>query len=121
MSWSRKGAFWILAAVVLWTAMPVSPCLLFARAPQLPACCRAMAKDCGSMANLSGSACCQLRRQDATLTPAQLYTQERTQRPSLLPHAPLPHMPAATRALATRSREAPPPLALLRGSSILRI
>ena len=121
MSWCRKGAMWMLAAVVLWTATPVSLCLLLAQPARQPACCRAMANECGSMPGMAGSACCQINRQDASLTPVLPYTLEHTERAALLPHADL--------TLQTRTRgpvresvfETSPPLISPSGSSFLRI
>lgn len=121
MSWYRKGAIWMLAAAVLWTAMPISLCLLLAQPARQPACCRAMAKGCGSMPEMAGGACCQVNRQDASLTPVLPYTLEHAKRVALLPHADLA-LATATRGPARGSLfEASPPLISPSGSSLLRI
>lgn len=121
MSWCRKGAMWMLAAAVLWTAMPVSLCLLLAQPARQPACCRAMAKECGSMPGMAGSACCQVNRQDASLTPVLPYTPAHTERVALLPHADLAL--ATTHPGPARGSlfETSPPLISPSGSSLLRI
>ncbi len=85
MSWVRKGALLLLAVVVLWSALPVSACLLARQLRTQKDCCRAMARDCDAPGSASNTSCCKITRQDDAVTPVPLYSPKHAQKLSLAP------------------------------------
>lgn len=68
MNVSRKGAWIMLAIVVLWAAIPGLACL--APAPR-HACCTQMMQDCGPSMAMADHACCKVQSQDPNTPPVQ--------------------------------------------------
>ena len=67
MPMSRKGAFVLLAIVILWTATPALACLT---PTAHRSCCQGMVmQDCGSAVMMHCGDCCSVRPADAPLLP----------------------------------------------------
>lgn len=63
----RKGAWFLVAIMLLSAAIPGLACL----APtHPPACCQQMAQGCNSTMATAGSACCKIRSTDTRIPPA---------------------------------------------------
>ena len=80
MNWGRKGAFLMLAVVVLWTAMSVSACLLAVHSHGQPDCCRGMESGCGGASMRADASCCQTHPQNAAVATAPVYSPQHSQR-----------------------------------------
>jgi hypothetical protein len=73
MQRSGRGAFVLLAVVVLWAATPTIACFMPAAQH---GCCHGMTQHCGSTAK-SGTACCQAHQSDPA-TPATVVSAVRS-------------------------------------------
>ena len=119
MTWKKKGALWMLAAVLLWTAAPAFACLPGMHDTAKLNCCRMM-QDCSRTMGMGGS-CCQMQRTNTNAAPVTPYAPEQGQPLGILPR-PAFLQSSATSGIPVRNPlEAPPPSASPGGSSILRI
>lgn len=115
---NRKGAWFLLAIMLLSAALPSLACLATARHS---ACCQQMMDNCGSSMTMADS-CCKMRATDTNMPPALASQPESN---GVLAHvvAPAILMPAAVNDSAfAPSGETPPASPPPSGrSSILRI
>jgi hypothetical protein len=123
MNWGRKGALLMLAVVVLWTAMPVSACLLAMRTTGQHSCCSAMnmTVPCAPAGTTANRSCCQAGRQNPAVTPVAQSSSEHSQRLALMPAGANLQAPTSQSAACRNALEAPPPKFSPGGISILRI
>jgi hypothetical protein len=121
MNWGRKGALSMLVVAVLWTAMPVSACLLTMQPAGRPACCHGMAQDCDSSAMCASGSCCQAERQNAAVAPVLPYSLEHLQKLALVALPAVLQPPATPAASHPIAFEAPPPKFPPGGAFALRI
>ena len=109
MNWGRKGALLMLAVVVLWTAMPVSACLLGIRQASQPDCCRIMAQDCDSPSMGASNSCCQIQGKNTAVIPVSPYSPKHAQKLAMVQQQAVMELPAAPGAGYTNALETPPP------------
>jgi hypothetical protein len=121
MNWGRKGAFLMLAVVVLWTAIPASACLLAVHSTAQPDCCRGMLLEFDSPPMCANSSCCQAERQSAAVATAPVYSPEQSQKLAVVLHQPGLHLRAFSCAMHRNASEAPPPKFPPGGAFALRI
>jgi hypothetical protein len=120
MHWGRKIALLVLAAVVLWTAMPVSACVLTMQPSARPACCDGMAQ--GAMPGMKMlPACCRVHGTEPALTPVPPFSPEPLLRPLLVAYPTSLERSVATNAGWRNAFETPPPRTSAGQISILRI
>jgi hypothetical protein len=121
MHWGRKVALLILAAVVLWTAMPAAACVLTMRSSARPSCCGEMAPD-GNMGGMKMTpACCRIHATAAAVTPVPPFSPEHSLKPLFVAY-PTSLEPSATPDAGWRNAlEAPPPRSSAGAISVLRI
>ncbi|MGB6723645.1 MAG: hypothetical protein WBE72_22795 [Terracidiphilus sp.] len=121
MSFKRKGGLLMLIAAVLWTALPVSACLLTARSMGMSTCCRGMAQDCPMRGMDMNSSCCQMHGESFAAVPDILLSPEHGHNPALAPYRASVESAVILNS-ASRSYLEPPPADISPGrSSILRI
>lgn len=121
MNWGRKGAFVMLALVVVWTALPVSTCLLAMQPAGQAACCRGMAQDCPMPSMGMNASCCQVRGTDVFVAPVLPYSPEHSLRLAFIPGETRVEPSAAPSTGWRNAFEAPPPKSSPGVHSILRI
>ncbi len=121
MSFKRKGGLLMLIAAVLWTALPVSACLLTARSMGMSACCRGMAQDCPMRGTDMSSSCCQMHGENVATVPDLLASPEHGQNPALTPYQDSVESPVILHPASRFYQEAPPADISPGRSSILRI
>jgi hypothetical protein len=121
MSFKRKAGLLMLIAAVLWTALPVSACLLTARSMGMSACCRGMAQDCPMRGMDVSSSCCQMHGENVAAVPEILFSPEHRQNPALAPNPANVESPVILCRLNRSYPEAPPTDTSPGRSSILRI
>jgi hypothetical protein len=119
MHMGRKGAFLLLAVMILWAVAPALACVtLMAHR----SCCQGMAmQDCASSAMMQCGDCCRAQPTDAPLLPASASAVDHAlgSGPSLTATE-LALLPGAGQAILL-AFEAPPPPGFSGGGSILRI
>jgi hypothetical protein len=74
MNWERKGAWSMLAVVVVWATMPASACLLNMRHTGQPDCCRAMAQECDAPGIGASNSCCQVQGKNPAVPSVPPYS-----------------------------------------------
>ena len=111
----------MLAVVVFWTALPASACLLALRPMGQPACCRAMAKACGSPAMGADSSCCKVHGSNPALVSVQQYSAGQSLDSAALPHQVGIKPPVDSGSGYLNAFEAPPPKFPPGGAFALRI
>lgn len=127
----RQGAILMLAAVVLWTALPGVACWLsMPKAVHHPSCCTGMDQDGGSMNSMdsmgsqemrANGACCQAHEKIVGLVPVLTFAPEQLQRAAVAPDQFLLPTLSDAAGSAPNSFETPPPKASSGVSSILRV
>jgi hypothetical protein len=120
MHWGRKVALLMLAAVILWTAMPVSACVLTMQSSARPACCDGMAKVAMSGMKVL-PACCRIRATEPALTPISPFSPEQSLKPLLVAYPTSLERSIATHDGWRNAQETPPPRTSAGRISILRI
>ncbi len=121
MHWGRKVALFLLATVVLWTAMPASACVLTMQAGAQHVCCGDMAQG-GAMHGMKmTSACCQIRGTAPAFTPVPPFSPEHSLKPLLVENPICLERSATSDAGWHSAFEAPPPRSSAGAISILRI
>ncbi len=121
MHWGRKFALLMLAAVVLWTAMPVSACVVTMQSNARAACCGDMAQG-GPMQRMKIiPACCRIRATDPAVVPVSAFSPEHSLKPMLVAYPASVDTSANSRAGWRLDLKAPPPKSLAGAISILRI
>ena len=123
VNWGRKSALFMLAVVVLWTAMPAAACLLGMQQAGRPDCCKQMemGPDCCSPVMGASGACCQIQGQNFIVSPAQPYSPEHSQRLVSMPHATALEESGRSRIAYRNASKAPPPKFPPGGAFALRI
>jgi len=77
-----KGAFFMLAIVVLWATLPGLAC--FAPAPHDTCCQQMMMQGCGPSMAIADPSCCKVHSSDTTVPPAQASRPEGTSQPAAI-------------------------------------
>ena len=121
MEWSRKGALLMLVVALLWSALPAAACLPAMQPSGQPACCRGMVPDCPMQGMNMGNSCCQIRPQNAAVTPDLPFSPEHLQKLVFVCHQASPGAFAIPGVLTLNMIESPPPDLSPGTSSILRI
>ena len=121
MHWGRKVALLMLAAVVLWTAMPVSACVVTMQSNAQSSCCGHMAQGGTMDGKRIIPACCRIRTTDPAVTPVPPFSPERSLKPLFVAYPTSLDRSGATDAARRGALEAPPPKSSAGRISILRI
>jgi hypothetical protein len=121
MHWGRKVALLILTAVVLWTTMPASACVLMMQSNARPVCCGEMAQGGAMRGMRMHPTCCRIRGTEPAVTPVPPFSPEHSLKPLLVAYSIRLERPAATDAGWHSALEAPPPRSSPGALSILRI
>lgn len=120
MTWTKRSAFWMLVAVVLWTTAPLTACVPVVASGAKADCCAGMMQTCGGGTMQNGE-CCRLAPVHSPAAVISVYAPEHGQQPGVLMRA--EYLPLLTEPRLGRHavHETPPPDPSPGGISILRI
>ncbi len=118
---SRKGALWMLLAVVLWAAAPAFACLPMMHGSSSHGCCHSAMQDCCGGTMSTPMACCAVQSSSPVATPALLSAFEHWQSAALSAFPAEGFVDLQFSAAAQHPLEMPPLRLSPGGSSILRI
>lgn len=121
VTWSRKGAFLLLAAVVLWTAAPAFACIALMHPAENSRCCHSMGSNCPMPDAGLSSSCCLIHGGDTLAATAPSYSTEQPHQ-LFISESPAGYVGhAGPNSVIRPAFDAPPPDPSPGGSSILRI
>jgi hypothetical protein len=119
MSRLKSSVLWLMLVLVLQTMGPTLACLVPARGSAQPACCREMAKDCGSSMG-SDQSCCRVEQSQNSTEPGAVFSLENGHELNYTPVMIAPQRDTAA-AVWQAVLSAPPPDISPGQSSVLRI
>ncbi len=121
MTVGRKSVVLMLVVALLFSALPMSACLLGGSGAGHPVCCQEMAHHCMTHGMAMNGPCCQVHRQHTLVIPKASFSPKHPQTIVLLPHRSHSEFVRNSVSLRRFTQAHVPPDTSPGGNSILRI